>query len=143
MKFSSSTVLSTTWLAALAALAVAVPIPAQDTRGLVQGMIVSPTGASVPGANVTLQNDATGISASRQSMESGRFLFDQVDPGQSTVTAKHQGFSTVIHKNVRVQQRGDVTVDIALKLTDVVESGSASWSTNGSPPSSVWNPTTP
>lgn len=118
MKFTSSTTQS---MALLAAMAVAVPILAQDTRGRVQGMIVDPAGAAVPGANVTLQNDATGISASRQSLDSGRFLFDQVDPGQYTVTAKHQGFSTVIQKNVRVQQRGDVTVDIALKLSDVVE----------------------
>ena len=42
----------------------------------------------------------------------GRYLFDFVDPGTYTMTAELQGFKKAEQKNVRVQQRGDVTVDL-------------------------------
>ncbi|MFN0103148.1 MAG: carboxypeptidase regulatory-like domain-containing protein, partial [Bryobacteraceae bacterium] len=103
------------WVAALVALS----IQAQDTRGRVQGTITDPSGAAVPGVSVMLTNDATGISATRETATTGRYLFDQVDTGLYTVTAKHASFSAVVQKNVRVQQRGDVTVDFGLKVSDV------------------------
>jgi hypothetical protein len=94
---------------------------AQDTRGRVQGAVVDPSGSAVPGVSVTLKNDATGVMVTRSTGETGRYLFDQVDQGQYTVTATQGGFSTVIQKNVTVRQRGDVTVDISLQLSDITQ----------------------
>ena len=105
----------------LVAAAAAVPAWAQDSRGRVQGTIVDQTGAVVPGVSVALANDATGITVTRQSGENGRYLFDQVDPGSYTLTASLAGFATVVQKNVRLHQRGDVTADIQLKLSDLKE----------------------
>ena len=105
----------------LVALAAAVPVLAQAPRGRVQGTIVDTTGGAVPGVSVTLQNDETGIAVTRQSGGNGRYLFDQVDPGTYTLTAKRPGFNTLVQKNVPVHQRGDVTADITLKVSDVVE----------------------
>jgi hypothetical protein len=107
---------------ALIVLATAVtPLLAQDARGRVQGNILDTSGSIVPGATVTLQNDATGISATRQSGSTGHYLFDQVDPGTYTLTTSLTGFGTVAQKNVRVHQRGDVTVDVTLKVSEFVE----------------------
>jgi hypothetical protein len=103
------------------ALATAVPLLAQDSRGRVQGTILDQSGAVVSGASVTLQNDATGVAGTRHSGETGRYVFDQVDPGMYTVTVKQPGFSTVIQKNVRVGQTGDVTADIHVKVSALDE----------------------
>jgi len=84
-------------------------------------MIVGTTGGAVPGVPVTLQNDATGIAVTRQSGDNGRYPFDQVDPGAYTLTAKQPSSNTVVQKNVRLHQRGDVTADITLKVSDLVE----------------------
>lgn len=95
---------------------------AQDTRGRVQGVIVDASGGAVAGASVTLTNDATGVSVTHQTSEAGGYLFDRVDPGVYSLTAKAPGFNTVVQKNIRVPQRGDVTVDLTLRVADVVES---------------------
>ncbi len=118
MNFSES--LCRVWVVLFAA-AMAVPAGAQDFRGRVQGVVLDITGGAVAGASVTLENDATNIAVTRETAENGRYLFDQVDPGIYTLTVKHPGFSTVVQKNVRVHQRGDVTVDISLKPSDLVE----------------------
>jgi hypothetical protein len=102
-------------------LAAAVSVRAQDPRGRVQGVILDATGGAVPGVSVTLRNDATGVAVARESGANGRYLFDQVDPGTYTLTAATKGFATVVQKNVRVLQYGDVTADITLKVSDLVE----------------------
>lgn len=95
------------------------PALAQSARGRVQGTISDSTGAVVPGAAVTLQSDATGVAVTRQTGDRGGFLFDQVDPGVYTLTVKQTSFATVVQRNITVQQRGDVTVDVLLKISDV------------------------
>lgn len=102
--------------------ACSLPSSAQDFRGRIQGIIADVSGGAVPGASVILENDETGIFVSRESGDNGRYLFDQVDPGTYTLTVRRPGFATVVQKNVRVPQRGDVTVDVTLKPSDLVES---------------------
>jgi hypothetical protein len=94
----------------------------QDYRAKVQGIIVDGTRAAVPGAKVVLSNDNTGVSAARSTDATGKYFFDYVEPGTYTVTVEAAGFSKVIQKNVGVQVRGDVTVDLTLNLGTLAES---------------------
>ena len=94
---------------------------AQNVRGRVQGSVVDSSQAAVVGATVTLLNVQTGVSATRQTNETGRYLFDLVDAGNYTVTVEFQGFSKFVQENVPVQQRADVTVNATLKAGDVKE----------------------
>ena len=48
---------------------------AQDTRARVQGLITDTTQAVIAGANVTLKNDNTGVTATQQTSQSGVYLF--------------------------------------------------------------------
>src|ERR1035438_7651245 len=89
-------------------LALAMSAGAQDYRARVQGMITDTSRAVVPGANVVLRNDNTGVQVSRQSSESGQYLFDFVDPGTYTLLVEHQGFNRFMQENILVQVRGDV-----------------------------------
>ena len=107
--------------AVLAVLMMAASAFAQDSRGRVQGTVVDTSGGAMPGVSVTLTNDATGIAATRQSGPNGRYLFDQVDIGTYTITAQVAGFATLVQKNVRMPQRGDVTADLTLKVSTMEE----------------------
>jgi len=97
------------------------PVHAQDYRARVQGRIVDTSQAALPGVNVTLVNEATGVAAARVSDGEGRYLFDFVEPGMYTVTGELQGFKKAEVIHLRVQQRGDVTTDLTLSVGVVQE----------------------
>jgi hypothetical protein len=105
----------------MAAALIATPLIAQEYRGRVQGTLTDETQLAVPGAQVTLKNDATGVAVIRTTGTDGRYLFDYVDPGTYTLTADLSGFATVIQRNVLVQGRGDVTADVMMKVAALSE----------------------
>jgi hypothetical protein len=94
---------------------------AQDYRARVQGTIYDESQGAMPGATVTLTNDATGVSAERYTEMDGRYLFDFVDPGTYTITAELDGFKKAEQLNVQVRQRGDLTVNLTLAIGGLEE----------------------
>ena len=65
---------------------------AQETA-TVTGTVTDPTGALIPGAEVTAINNNTGISTTRVSGETGSYSIPALQPGQYTITASLPGFS--------------------------------------------------
>jgi hypothetical protein len=109
-------------VALAAALALAAgPAAAQDYRARVQGTVSDTSQGVIPGVTVSLANDATGVAVTQVSDANGRYLFDFVEPGVYTMTASLDGFKAVQQSAVRVQQRGDLTVDFQLELGSVTE----------------------
>jgi hypothetical protein len=106
-------------LATLAALAT--PAAAQDYRGRVQGSINDSSQGALPGTTVTLRNDATGVAVTNVTNTEGKYIFDFVDPGTYTIVAELQGFKSAEQRNVRVQQRSSLTVDLALSVGGIEE----------------------
>ncbi|MCC6591447.1 MAG: TonB-dependent receptor [Bryobacterales bacterium] len=95
---------------------------AQDYRGKVQGIITDSTTAAVPGAKVVLSNDNTGVSATRSTDATGKYLFDYVEPGVYTLAVESPGFNKVLQQNVTVQVRADISVNLTLQVGQVTES---------------------
>jgi hypothetical protein len=110
------------WIVAIVwHLALPTTAPAQDYRARLQGSIADESRGALPGATVTLRNDGTGVTVTRTTNGEGRYVFDFVDPGKYTVLAELQGFRTIEQKNVVVQQRGDVTVDLTMAVGGLEE----------------------
>ena len=97
------------------------PAGAQDYRGRVQGSVSDSSSGALPGATVVLTHDATAVAVTRVADTEGRFIFDFVEPGVYTVTAELQGFKKAEQKNVRVAQRGDVTVPLTMAVGGIEE----------------------
>ena len=108
-------------LAACLCAATAVGAAAQDYRARVQGQVVDESKGALPGATVTLTNVETGVAVSRTTDGEGRYLIDFVDPGTYTLIGELDGFRRAEQQNVRVQQRGDVTVELVLKVGGLEE----------------------
>ncbi|MCW5981950.1 MAG: carboxypeptidase regulatory-like domain-containing protein [Bryobacteraceae bacterium] len=92
---------------------------AQEYRGRVQGLVTDPSQAVVVGARVTLTNVNTTVASSRETDQTGRYLFDFVDPGTYTITVELSGFNRFVRENIRVVARADQTVDATLTPGDV------------------------
>src|SRR5262245_51646843 len=92
---------------------------AQEYRGRIQGTVTDESSASISGANITLRDVATNASQTRQTDQSGRYLFDLVEPGSYTISVEAKGFAIHRQEGVVIRQRGDITIDIPLRLASV------------------------
>src|SRR5262245_48487978 len=91
----------------------------QHIRGALEGTINDPNGAVVEGAAVTLKNVGTGISSTATTDDRGRFNFQNLEPGNYSVTVEKTGFRKYVATDVIVKV-GSVT-----PLTANLEVGSA------------------
>ncbi len=109
------------WAFAAALLLTAPALRSRSTAAVCRAASPTRRRLALPGAQVTLRNDATGVVVTRTTGPEGRYLFDYVDPGTYTLTAELSGFATVVQRNVLVQARGDVTVDVTMKIAGLTE----------------------
>src|SRR2546425_127687 len=65
---------------------------AQEFRGSVTGRVVDPSGAAVPGAQVTITNTATNVPNSVTTNEDGVYTVLYLADGRYTVIAEKKGF---------------------------------------------------
>jgi hypothetical protein len=95
----------------------------QSASGTLQGTVLDPGGAAVPGANVVIRNLSTGATRTAVSGTDGTFILNTVDPATyiMTVTAK-SGFKTYSQTNISLtpDERRDLG-KITLELGTVVE----------------------
>jgi Carboxypeptidase regulatory-like domain len=71
-----------------------VPAYAQgETTSAIVGQVTDVTGAVVPGATVTITNQANGMTRSVKTNEAGQFIFPQLNPGEYTVRVLASGFA--------------------------------------------------
>jgi hypothetical protein len=114
----------------LSATVLAAGLFGQEFRGRIQGTVVDTSQAAIVGATVRILNAGTGVVTTRLTNEAGHYLFDLVDPGTYTFSVEFSGFARFVQENVLMQQRGDVTVDAALKAGDLKETVTVSAEAN-------------
>jgi hypothetical protein len=93
----------------------------QAGRGGISGLVADPSGAIVPGAKVTAQDQSTEVKLSTVSTAAGLYSFISLTPGKYSVTVGAKGFETVVQNNVLVTVDQVSTVNIVLKLGSVNE----------------------
>ena len=84
---------------------------AQGTSSRVTGTVHDQAGASVPGATVTLTNEATKVSFNTDTSGSGNYVFDSVQVGTYTVTIEKQGFKKFVSTGNQINVNQPATVD--------------------------------
>jgi hypothetical protein len=88
----------------------------------ITGVVTDPTGAAVPNAEVTVTNEATGISRTIRSNESGNYDALNLPVGVYTVTTVAQGFKKSVVHGVNVDVGGKPAVPVTLTIGEVGES---------------------
>src|SRR5712671_1242057 len=93
---------------------------AQQFTGGVRGAVRDANGV-IPGAAVTLTNEATNISREVTSNEVGQYNFPAVPPGTYTLKCQISGFKTFESKGVVIGTQQFVTIDVVLDVGAISE----------------------
>lgn len=96
-------------------MAASVAFAQQNLGGTVSGRLLDPSGAVIPGVQITARNIETGVTRSTQSDTSGYYVL-QLPVGVYTVTATKTNFKTSIQENVTVVVGGSVALDFHLQI---------------------------
>ena len=94
---------------------------AQLTTGTISGSATDPSGAMVPGANVTVKNLETGISRSTVTGGSGRYEVPNLPVGNYEVSAEMNGFKKTIRSGIELTVGRTAVVDMALQVGEVTQ----------------------
>ena len=107
------------WVCALSAT---INVMAQTGGGgSIQGTIIDPGGAVVPGATVVATNLATGVETTRQTNDAGLYVISPLPPGAYKVVVSATGFQTLIQENVIVDALSTIAVNLSLKVGNINE----------------------
>ena len=97
------------------------------TSGDIAGVVTDPSGATVPGARVTLKNDAKGNTQESTTNKDGVYHFYLLSPGPYTISVSATGFESFSrHSNVAVGQIATLNVAADLGCIDNERHGDGS-----------------
>src|SRR3984893_13837549 len=114
----------------LALLAAGYLLYGQGTARIV-GVVSDSGGGLVPGAQMTLINDATGLRETAPTDEGGRYNFTQLAVGNYRIEVSASGFKKETRTGINLVAEQVSTVDLALEIGNVSESVEVTWSVAG------------
>ncbi len=89
---------------------------AQTFRGAINGTVMDPSGAVVPGASVKATDNATGTTRSTVSTTEGQFAFQDLPLGDYKISVSASGFSAITVDHIPVTAGAIYTLPVKLKL---------------------------
>lgn len=98
------------------------PLWAQVGSASLSGVVQDPTGAVIPNATLTLQNDASGLVRISHSSSAGSFTFEAIPSGDYTLLIQQTGFKQLVRKSVHLNPGDSISLaDLRLSLGAVTE----------------------
>jgi Carboxypeptidase regulatory-like domain/TonB-dependent Receptor Plug Domain len=97
------------------------PASAQDVFGRISGTVTDPSAAVVPKAKVTITNQATNVTRTAETDETGFYVVPNVIAGTYEVAVEHSGFKTTTKTGNVLVAGGRLTVDVGLTLGQTSE----------------------
>src|SRR2546425_106476 len=94
---------------------------AQTGSSNITGSVRDVNGAVVPGATVTAKNEATGVTSTQTTTDSGLYAFSSLPVGKYTVTVEQAGFKKYQQTGSVLQVNTPLTVDAAMEVGQVSE----------------------
>ena len=108
---------------AIGLLGTATSVVAQTTTGTIIGSVTDPSGLAVSSAGVTLTQTTTGVQIKTQTMSTGDFVFNAIEPGRYDITVEAPGFKKAQRTAINLTANDRLPVGtIALEVGNVTES---------------------
>lgn len=117
MRLSPKVIVS--FLSLLSLAAILSTVWAQGPVGTINGTILDPSGAVVPGATVVATNIATGVESKTTSTSAGAYTLPYLPSGTYTIRASAPNFRTSTAENMILRVAQVLTVNIKLELGQI------------------------
>ena len=91
-------------------------VSAQGTGGRILGRVSDPSGAVLANANIVATNDATGVSHTATSNDSGDYVFPDLPVGTYSLTFDLTGFKKVIRHAITLDVNQVITLNMSMQL---------------------------
>lgn len=94
---------------------------AQLSSASINGTVADPTGAVIPGAQITLRATGTGVTRTAKTNESGSYAFVDIAPGSYALEVNKSGFSTAQQGAVTLAVNQTATFNFTLQVGSAVQ----------------------
>src|SRR5262245_35215349 len=94
----------------------------QRITGSIDGRVTDPSGAVLPGVEITVTNDATQQSRNTITNETGLYSVPLLPSGAYTVRISLAGFKTEVRRGIQVEVDRNARVDAQLEVGNVTDS---------------------
>jgi outer membrane receptor protein involved in Fe transport len=94
---------------------------AQAGRAEINGTIYDQDKAVMPGVNITVIEESTGLQRTTVTGDQGRFVVPTLTPGVYRIEAELQGFQTATQTGLRLSVGQELSVNLTLQLAGIAE----------------------
>jgi hypothetical protein len=94
---------------------------AQTSTSRITGRVVDAKQASVPGATVTITNEATGVSHTQTTTDAGVYAFEALPVGDYAVAVELTGFKKFLKTGNHLEVNTPLNLDVNLEVGQVSE----------------------
>lgn len=91
------------------------------TTSQLSGKVTDASGGVLPGAEIALINNATGVRRETVTDGGGRYVFAQVQPGSYQFRVELSGFKTLVEESVTLQVNTPATLNVVLEIGEITE----------------------
>ncbi len=103
------------------AIAMSPSLLGQANTASIRGIVTDPSGAVIPGAQVTLINTGTGVQTATKANPAGEYLFEFLPPGTYKIEVHSAGFKTFARENVTLDLARQLRIDVPLEPGQITE----------------------
>src|SRR5439155_13833423 len=104
------------------AFCLSLPVFGQRNTAAISGTTTDPTGAVVPGTQVTAVQISTATTSRTQSNENGFYQLPNLPVGTYTLRVEHAGFQAYVQEGIVLQVDQSATINVSLKVGNQAES---------------------
>jgi hypothetical protein len=91
-------------------------LSAQSPNGIINGLVLDPSGSTIPGAEIRIANDATGVQYTGKTNNEGIYVVTNLPPGPYRLQVSKIGFKTLIKPDIILNVQDSLAINFTLPV---------------------------